>query len=361
MNILFCNSVKEGVLGGGEKWMLRAARGLTEAGHRTYIGTSSETSQLFKAANKEKIPAASFGIRGDFSPAATFRIYRFLRKNQIDILVCGFNKDLRTAAPAARIYGKTKVIARHGVLLCPEKPRYRITLKLLADSILTNTNSIKKAYLDYGWFNDDFIKVIYNPLPEIPEVQAFDFRSIFGERPVIFSAGRLTGQKGYIYLIKAAVILRKKFGIDAAFAVAGRGNQEDFLKQKIRESELEKDFLLLGHREDIYSLMKGCYAFVLPSRHEGMPNALMEAMATGKPCAASNVNGVPELIKDGETGIIFEPGSAGQAAAAIKELISNPDRSAAIGKAAAADVKTRFAFSKKIKELENFFTEVLNL
>ncbi|HHM24281.1 MAG TPA: glycosyltransferase, partial [Bacteroidetes bacterium] len=323
MNILFVNSIGRKKFGGGEKWMVKAAGGLQNAGHRVFLA-SKRNSLILQAAEKEGVPTQVFNIRADFSPLNTWRIARFLRRERIDVLVCNLNKDVRVAGLAARLlrHGPV-VIARHGIVLCGKKWKHKVTLTHLVDGILTNSESIKRTYAGYGWFPPDFVRVIYNGVELKSGVQPFPFEERFPGKKVILAAGRLTEQKGFDYLIGAAALLRRKRQ-DLVFVIAGTGRLEAHLRSRIRKLHLEDTVELWGFRRDLDSLMAGAVLFVLSSTYEGMPNVVMEAMALGKPVVATDVNGVRELMVDGETGRIVPPRDSAALARAIEEVIDSP-------------------------------------
>ena len=143
MNILFINSISKSKFGGGEKWMIKAAKGLAESNHHVILAAKSG-SEILQAAAKEGIRTQIFNIRSDFSPLNTLRLRKFLKEENIQILVCNLNKDVRVAGLAAKFARTPVVIARHGVVLCAKKWRHKVSLQHLVDGILTNTMTIKQ-------------------------------------------------------------------------------------------------------------------------------------------------------------------------------------------------------------------------
>ena len=99
--------------------------------------------------------------------------------------------------------------------------------------------------------------------------------------------------------------------------------------------------------------------FVLPSRVEGMPNALMEAMSCGLPCVASRVGGVPELITDGETGFLFESGDYRELACKIQTVRQNRDLARLLGTRAQRKVQEEFSVEKMVRAYENLYNSMV--
>jgi len=350
MNILFINSIGRDKFGGGEKWMVHAAKELTKRGHNVILG-SKKNSKILAYAAQHGVKTTIFEIHSDISPWSTLKVAAFLKKKSIDVLICNLNKDVRVAGLAARFVHTPVVLARHGMLLCGNKLKHKITLTNLVDGIITNSNTIKEAYKTYGWFDDDFIKVIYNGITIPEQINTHDFSIRFPGKKIIYSAGRLSEQKGFTYLIDAANILQKKRQ-DLIFIISGEGKLEEELKTQVATAGLESSFIFMGFTENIFPYLKGCDLFVLASLFEGMPNVVMEAMAMQKPVIATDVNGARELMADGKTGIIVPPQQPEALAKAILEIIDSPERLNAFGKAGYERVRKEFTMMAMGNKLE---------
>jgi len=361
LKVLFINSIGRNSFGGGEKWMVNAAKGLADRGHDVTLG-SKKNSRILQHAESKGIKTAVFEIRGDISPLATLKIAHWLKRNRTDILICNLNKDVRVAGLAARIAKTPVVLARHGILLCSRKLKHKLTLTKLTDGIITNSRTIRETYAGYGWFPIDFVKVIYNGLDIPDHVEPYDFGKRFPGKKIIYSAGRLAKQKGFSYLIEAAAILKKERD-DLLFAVSGEGRLKEELSALIKRKGLEDSFVLLGFTADIFPYIKGCDLFVLASLFEGMPNVVMEAMAMGKPVIATDVNGARELMEGDEgekTGIIIRPYEPEAIANAIRKIIDNPETMEQYGNAGHNRVDTVFSYAAMTDNLERHLRQKLS-
>lgn len=139
--------------------------------------------------------------------------------------------------------------------------------------------------------------------------------------PLVFTAARLHEQKGLETLIEAVP------GVPAAyFAIAGDGPERMRLETLVLELGVEERVTFLGSRSDIPALLRASDLFVLPSRYEGFPLALLEAMAAEVAVVATRIGGVDELVVDGQNGELVEPGDSAALAAAITSLLADPDR-----------------------------------
>src|SRR5262249_6138085 len=125
---------------------------------------------------------------------------------------------------------------------------------------------------------------------------------------VLLTIGRLDPQKGLHDLIEAAGLICAKYP-RAHFLLVGEGPQRVALERAIREKGLGDRIHLAGWRADIPEILAAGYALVLSSHWEGMPNVVLEAMAAGLPVVATRVEGISELVVEGQTGVIVAPRS----------------------------------------------------
>ena len=117
---------------------------------------------------------------------------------------------------------------------------------------------------------------------------------------------------------------------------------------------------LLGFREDVDLLLGAADAVAIPSkRPDPLPNSALEAAAAGVPVVAAAHGGLPEIVRDGETGVLVPPGDPAELARALRRLADDPDRAAALGAAAAADVRGRFAPERMLERLHALYDRLL--
>lgn len=358
MKIVFLNSMRPDEFGGGEKWMITAGVGLRERGHAVIMAGKPGGLFLHRA-TAAGLATRPFDIRSDFSPATSLRFSRWLRGEQVDVLICNFNKDVRVGGLAARLARTPVVLARHGLVLNRNHWKYRLTIGLLTDGIITNSAAIKRTYLGYGWFDDDFIDVLYNGIEPPQAVQKRDLAAEYGNRKVLLSAGRFTRQKGFDVLVAASAILRRERD-DFAVLIAGQGPLEADLRRWVADAGLEDTVHLIGFQSDLAPLLAGVDLTVLASRYEGMPNVVMEAMALGRPVVATAVDGTPELVEDGISGLLVPPEDPAALATAVGDLLDHPERAAALGRAARERIARHFTRNAMLDNLETLLTRRLH-
>lgn len=163
--------------------------------------------------------------------------------------------------------------------------------------------------------------------------------------------------KGLPYLIEACRILRDE-GIDVQCDIIGHGPMHDELAEMIRERGLT-NVHLIGPRsqEEVTRMMAEASLFVLPSivapdgQMEGIPVALMEAMATGRAVVSTTISGIPELVVHGVSGLLVPPANARALANAIRELLADPERARRMGERGREKVRAEFTLSECVRQL----------
>ena len=151
-------------------------------------------------------------------------------------------------------------------------------------------------------------------------------------RVVIGGVGRLCGRKNFQDLIRAAAILREE-GLEFEIALVGEGEQQEALRELSRQGGVEDRVHFLGHSSNVPAVFRGLDIMVLPSLSEGTPLVVVEALLMGCAVVASAVGGTPELIKDGETGLLVPPKDLQALTAQLRRLLTEPGLLRQIGQA----------------------------
>jgi glycosyltransferase involved in cell wall biosynthesis len=142
---------------------------------------------------------------------------------------------------------------------------------------------------------------------------------------------------------------------DAQFEIVGGGPELHSLLGRAEALGVLHAFTFLGHRDDVPTRMADGDIFVLPSRSEAFPNAVLEAMAAGIPIVASGVGGIVELIDDGVGGLLVPPGDARVLADRLCRLMSDPALASRLGDAARAKAHTCYSFDRMVAAFESLY------
>jgi glycosyltransferase involved in cell wall biosynthesis len=209
------------------------------------------------------------------------------------------------------------------------------------------------------------VRVIANGV-EIPEaldpVLAQQVRTKYGipkGDPLVISAGRMSEQKNHVLLLEAILRLRRA-GVRCRAMIAGDGPLRAFLERRIDEMGIADQVVLPGNVRDLTELMQGADVFVLPSLWEGLPLVLLEAMACGLPVVGTRIRGVAEVVEDGVSGLLVEPGDVGAMAKAIANLLGSAQRRAAFGAAGLEIVRREYDFARVAAALGSLYRESLS-
>jgi glycosyltransferase involved in cell wall biosynthesis len=163
----------------------------------------------------------------------------------------------------------------------------------------------------------------------------------------------LRREKGHDVLLQAAAIVVGQFP-DARFDLVGAGPEQAALRAQADTLGLGNAVSFLGHCEDVPARLAAADLFVLPSRSEAFPNAVLEAMAIGLPTVASSVGGLLEVIEHGRTGVLVPPGDPVALAGEISRLMADPAHAAQLGAAARAHALT-FSFTRMVAAFEQIY------
>jgi glycosyltransferase involved in cell wall biosynthesis len=171
---------------------------------------------------------------------------------------------------------------------------------------------------------------------------------------VITLVGELNERKQQRVVIEAAPNLLERFP-NARILFVGDGDDRAALEAAVRERGLHASIIFTGFRADVPEILMGSDVLLLPSRVEGFGYVLVEAMAAGIPCVASNVSSIPEIVQDGVTGILHAVGDSGAMAEAIIAILSDRARARAMGEAGARIAREKFTFRRMLDEVEHVF------
>src|SRR5205823_745017 len=133
---------------------------------------------------------------------------------------------------------------------------------------------------------------------------------------------------------------------DVRFVWCGDGAYRPTLERRAAELGVADRVIFLGKRPDVPAILTTANVVCHPSHAEGLPNALLEAAAAAKPMVATRVGGIPELVRDGESGFLVPPRDPPALTRALRVVLSNPERASAMGQAARAQVEREFTLSR---------------
>ncbi len=236
-------------------------------------------------------------------------------------------------------------------------------LSFFTDRIIVLTKLEKRDCLSFKVAKARKIALVYMGL-ELDSFQAGNPDKIRVEldiqsrEKVVGYVGRLDAIKGPQFFVNAARLCLQKNN-SLKFILVGEGVLRKELEEKVASWGLQNRIIFTGWRDDIPTIMSIMDVLILPSLNEAVGIVLIEAQSLGVPVVASNVGGIPEIIKDKQTGILVEPANPHLLAGAVIELLNNPSRMKAMSEAAKNRVRGRFKAESMVEKITGIYSEVL--
>ena len=175
--------------------------------------------------------------------------------------------------------------------------------------------------------------------------------------PIVGNVAALVPHKGQQHLIDAAAIVVRQVP-DVRFVILGEGELREKLERQIKDKHLERHVFLAGFRPNALELTKGFDIFVMSSVTEGLGTSLLDAMACGKPIVATTAGGMPEVVKDGKTGILVPPRNHEAMADAIIRLLADEEGRRAMGAAGQARARVYFSAERMVQDTFDVYRRV---
>jgi glycosyltransferase involved in cell wall biosynthesis len=176
---------------------------------------------------------------------------------------------------------------------------------------------------------------------------------------IFIHVGRFSYQKNHELLINAFARILSHADVPVELWLVGEGELLEAVQQQVRTLGIENRVRFLGVRSDIPDLLHAADVFVFPSRWEGNPLSVMEAMAAGLPVIATAVGGVPELVEDGVSGILVPNEDRDALVAAMQRVVEQPDLRERMGRAARCRAVERFDIRQTVRAYEALYEEIL--
>jgi len=185
--------------------------------------------------------------------------------------------------------------------------------------------------------------------------------------PLVLGVGRLVEKKGFTVLVEACRLLRER-GYDFRCEIIGDGSEGPALRQQIESGRLEGIVALRGvlSTEQVAEALRAATVVALPAlvardgNVDALPTVLLEAMATERPVVSTSISGIPEIVVDGETGLLAPPGDPPALAAALAALIDQPARAAEMGRAGRRRAERLFDLRTNVAELRGLLHGAVN-
>ena len=355
MNILHLES--SGSWGGQEYRTCLEVNWLNAHGHQAWL-ICDPKSEVLPRARELGARVLALALRRRIDPIASFRIWFFCWRHEIDLIKTYSSKDHWLCLP---LHLAGLPVTRSRCITDPLGSRSRgFIYKYGCAKIVADAKVIKRQLVEQNGIAPEKIEVIGSAVDLLkfsPNLDPMKFREEMGfsaDTPIIANIGMIRSDKGQMRLMKAArIVLQQR--PEARFIFVGQGTgvrwREQRLRQAIYDAGLENKIIMLGYRWDTPEILVAANMVVIASLcTEASPIVLREAFATGRPVIATKVGDIPEIVEDGQNGLLVEPGDSDALAVAILRFISDEKLAAHCAANALRYAREHFDFNRMMRE-----------
>lgn len=275
-----------------------------------------------------------------------FKLWKFLRSEKFDVIETFTHDSSMAALPIAWLARvPVRIATHHGVIEGVSRWREWVHAWMVNHNIAQKLVAVSKkmyhASLREGVRPERIVTILngIRPLP-IENRSRLEVKKEAGmdvDAPVLISVGRLVYAKAHEVIIASMPAVLKKFP-NAKLEIYGEGPLRADLHSQIERLHLSNSVRLPGQADDVAARLANADVFILSSRSEGLPIALLEAMSAGLPCIATQVEGVDEVLVEGEHGLTVPVENPEALAQAILQLLNAPEARSKMGAAARSHV-----------------------
>ena len=348
---------------GGQNQVLVTVLGLRAAGHRAML-VAHPDGELRRRASEglEFLPLAP---RTEMDLSASWRLSRVIKRLRPDVVHA---HDPHAVAMSAMALSMSRYPKR-APLVAARRVDFRLRGNALSrwkydqvDRFICASDAIRRILVSDGV--DAARAVTVHEGIDLGHVAAAPPAPLHEElwlphgAPIVGNVAALVPHKGQRHLVEAAALVVREVP-DARFVIAGEGELRESLEHQIKGHGLEKHVILAGFRPDVLSLHKAFDIFVMSSVMEGLGTSLLDAMACGKPVVATTAGGMPEVVTDGETGILVPPRDDRAMADAITRLLNDEALRERMGAAGMSLANSRFSAERMVADTLGVYADVV--
>ncbi len=343
--------------GGGEAQVLGLLSYLAERGHGNHLLTHPR-GRLFQQSQTLHVKAMPLVVRNDLDVRPVPRLRRLIRRENYDIVHLHTKRAHALSLWLSRSAPRPKYVVTRRMDYPESKGWYtRWLYNRKVDGVIAISRKILELLVEAG-VKRERIRLIQSGTDPRPFDSAARAWERDPERIVVGVAAVLEERKGHRFLLEAAGRLKSR-GYRIYYRIAGEGSLRKTLEQTASQLGLKEDVELLGFVSDMPGFLTDVDIVVLPSLFEGLGVSVLEAMAAGKAVIASRVGGLPELIVEGTTGFLVEPGDVDGLAKAIAKLAGDRILIRDMGQKGKERLDKHFTLERMARENEAYYYNLL--
>ncbi|MGH9573473.1 MAG: glycosyltransferase [Candidatus Acidiferrales bacterium] len=364
--LMFIQSLE---LGGSEKQCVEMARLLSRNGFLVTVGCMRRTGPLRRKVAEAGLQLVEFPVGSLLRPKALLqmlRLARFIRVNRFDVVHANDLYANLFAVPAAKWAGVRIIVSSQrdmsdSAWYTSARKKVLRGIQRMSTYVLVNSAAIRSQLMKDGGFESDKVCVVYNGIdvvrysPDERQADTTELRPFLPDAKLIVMVANMHRDvKGHGELLMAAQKVCREYP-RARFLLVGDGEMRGAFEMQARSAGLENSIIFLGHRTDVAEILKHCHIGVLASRAEGMPNAVMEYMASGLATVATSVGGVPEIVDNEVNGLLVPPRNPVALSEAILRILNDEDLRCRLGKAGRETIQLKCGFASLLRNLRNLY------
>ena len=360
LTILHTESAKR--WGGQERRTFAEAVEFKKRGYRVILAVQPE-SALGKHAKEAGIEVREIRMKNRDIPKAFFSLFTLIRRERVDIVNTHSSKDSWIASFAAHLALRPILLRTRHVTIPISNHPLNIIYKM-PHKIITVGGSTRKDMIEINRFPPEKIVSI----PTGVDLDKFSPDKVQGNirkelgieqnTSLVGSISIIRTEKGFPYFLEAAQeILKVK--PEARFLIVGHEPKGNTLAQAVKRQGLEGAVIMPGLREDVPQILDSLDVFVLCSLREAFGQAIAQALAMEKPVVATNVGGIPELVKNNQTGLLVPPADSKALARAILELLEDKEKAERLGRNGRKLIEKKFSQETMVEKIEDLYRELL--
>lgn len=352
-------------IGGQEYRVMLEAQGMQKRGHVVVVAAPLG-SQLSVLAQQRglQVKTTTSGNRGWMTLVPSY--LQMIKQCEIEVVNTHGSLDSWTASIAGRISSRRPIIirTRHKSTQVSPSLRHKLLYGRLPHVVTTTGEAVRQELITRNRMRPS--RVISIPTgvdlerfqPQSPDAALRTSLGLGSQGPLVGAVTFLRPEKGMQVFIEAIRLLKNTIPTLECLII-GDGEEKLRLSGRIRELGLEDCVHMIGFRQDIPALLTLLDVVVIPSLEEGIPQSLTQALAMERPVVASAVGGVPEVVRDGVTGLLVPPQNPALLSEKIAFILNNPSLGVRMGQAGRRVIQERYSMESMLTQTENLYRRLL--
>jgi len=346
---------------GGEQQASYLIGGLAERGHHCAVAGKPGSEFVTRDHDVKDLVRIAVPCHGEFDLLTSYHLSRAVREHNIEILHAHSSHAVIYAVLAKKLAGRGKVVASRRVDFPPNKNIFSRWKYAQPDRIVAISECIARILRDFG-IPENKLRTVHSGI----DLKRFDVAPLSRAEigvpegvPLAGNVAALVGHKDHATLLDAVPLILREVP-EFRLVIAGEGPLRPQLEAQIARLGIGKSVTLLGQRNDVPRLLRALDLFIMSSSEEGLGTSVLDAMACGLPVVATNAGGIPEMVHDGETGLLVAAKNPTALATAVVRAVKDAQLRERLAGAALELVNNSFTADSMVRGNLAVYEELLS-